>query len=742
MSRMGGPAARLLAAACFMCALATAAHAQRLNLPTPQLRLAPQNQNLPVLLSADQVTHYQELGVVTATGKVELSQGDRVLLADTVSYNEKTDTVTASGHVNLMEPSGEVLFADYLELTDNMRDGFIQNVRALLSDNSRLAGTAARRVDGNRKELTRGVFSPCALCPDDPTRAPLWQIKAVKIVHDEESHDIEYTDATMEMFGIPVAYTPYFRHPDPTVRQRSGLLIPRLGHTSDVGYIIGAPYYWGIGPDRDVTLEPVVYTTDGSMLIGQYRQRFASADLDFKASAAWVDEREGGVKTGNKNFQGNIDALGRMDINDTWRSGLQAQRSTDRLYLQRYRLGDPEVLTSRAYAEGFQDRNYAAVNAYAFQDLRANQDRSQTPLVAPYALYSFVGHPDPYGGRFSLNANALSLSRDVGPESNRLALTSGWSLPYTAPSGEIYSLSAYLYTDAYYVDDVPDPAGSGRPNLSGLTGRVILQTAFNWRYPWARNDGSLREVIEPMAQFVASPAGGNPAKIPNEDSLAFELDDSNLFSPNRFAGSDRVSTGQRFDYGSNFGLYGSEGGRGTFFFGQSYSLQRNPAFTIGTGAFGNLSDYVGRLILSPGSYLDLAYRFRVDRKSITFHRNEVGLAGGPNFFRAAITYVQTERNADLPTVGNLREISGGATLRLTQYWSTAGTIVRDLTAAENKTRSLSMRALYSDECFVFAIDYSRRFTVNGTLRPDNTLFFRLYFKYLGEVDTRGPSLGN
>lgn len=740
---MGGWIGRLLATACLAWVLTTvSAEAQRLNIPTPQLRLAPQNLNLPVLLSADQVTHYQELGAVAATGSVEISQGDRVLLADTVSYNEKTDTVTASGHVSLLEPTGEVLFADYLELTDNMRDGIIQNIRALLNDNSRLAGNMARRVDGNRKEMSRGVFSPCALCPDNPSAPPLWQIKAVRIVHDEEAHDIEYDDATLEMFGIPVAYLPYFRHPDPTVRQRSGILAPRIARGSDVGEIIGVPYYWGLDLNRDVMLEPVIYTADGSMLIGQYRQRFGNADIDLKGSGAWVDERENGVKIGSKNFQGNVDALARMDINDIWRAGMQVQRSTDRLYLARYRLGNPEVLTSRAFAEGFQDRNYAAVNAFAFEDLRANQNRSQTPLVAPYALYSFQGQPDPYGGRFTVNANALSLSRDVGADSRRLGLTSGWSLPYTAPSGEIYSLSAFLYTDAYYVNDVPNPSGSARPSLNGATGRAMPQLAFNWRYPWVRSGGGLREVIEPIAQFVAAPVGGNPAKIPNEDSLAFELDDTNLFRPNRFAGTDRLATGQRIDYGADFGLYGDGGARSSFFLGQSYSLQRDPAFTLGTGAYGNLSDYVGRLIVSPSSYLDLAYRFRLDRKNLAFRRNEVAVVGGPSSFRLAVTYVQAARNADLPTLNQVREISTSASLRLGQYWSTSGSIVRDLTAAEGQTRALALRIAYSDECFVFAVDYSRRFTTNGTLKPDNTLFFRMYFKYLGEVDARGPAIGN
>src|SRR6185437_4488975 len=120
--------------------------------------------------SADQVEFDQDLGLIVANGHVEISQGDQVLLADTVTYNQHTDTATASGHVGVMQPSGEVIFADYAELHDNFKDGFVKDVRILMSDRSRLAGNTARRVGGTRLEIRRSVYSPCDLCKDDPTK--------------------------------------------------------------------------------------------------------------------------------------------------------------------------------------------------------------------------------------------------------------------------------------------------------------------------------------------------------------------------------------------------------------------------------------------------------------------------------------------------------------------------------------------------------------------------------------------
>ena len=250
-----------------------------------------QGQEPPVLFTADQMEYDETLMTVTARGAVELSQRDRVLRADLVTYNQKTDMVTATGNVVLVEPSGEVAFADYVELTGDMRDGFIDQLRVLLTDNSRLAANSARRIDGTRKEMSQAVYSPCELCAKDPTRPPLWQMKARRVVHDEVSKDIVYRDAVMEIAGVPVAYMPYFSHPDPTVDRRSGVLIPRIGYSDDLGAVFGLPYYHTFSPQNDMTLEPIYMSEEGAMLLGEYRHRFYFGEVTLAALSADFHQR-------------------------------------------------------------------------------------------------------------------------------------------------------------------------------------------------------------------------------------------------------------------------------------------------------------------------------------------------------------------------------------------------------------------------------------------------------------------
>ena len=221
---------------------------------------AQQEKTAPILFRADEIEYDEQLALTVARGHVEIAQDGQVLLADTVSYNQRTDTVTASGHVSLTQPTGEIVFADFIELRDQMSEAFAKNVRMLLADRSRLAANTMRRTNANHTELVRGVYSPCDLCKNDPTAPPLWQLKAREITDDKELELVEFRDAVMEIDGWPVFYSPYISTPDPSVKRASGFLIPSIGSSNTLGAHVTIPYYLVLGPDKDLTMAPRFYT--------------------------------------------------------------------------------------------------------------------------------------------------------------------------------------------------------------------------------------------------------------------------------------------------------------------------------------------------------------------------------------------------------------------------------------------------------------------------------------------------
>ena len=704
-------------------------------LPVAAQTRPPIQTDAPVLFKADQLRNEQKIGLVVATGNVEFTQNGRTLLADSVTYNQRTDTVTASGNISLVEPTGEVIFADHIELTDSMRDGVIENMRVRMSDDSRIAAAGGRRIGGTRTEFRKAVYSPCKLCEKDPTRAPIWQVKATKVVHDQETQDVTYRHAFLEFFGVPVMYTPYLSHPDPMVERRTGFLVPRYGSNSELGRLVSTPYYFDIAPNMDATFTPIVTTNEGVVGSGEFRHRLSKTGYVLGGSITHASREDGK----SNRLRGHLKGELRHEFDPTWRGGGDLHLASDNTYLRRYNFESPGTLENRVYAEGFRGRNYASANAYYFQGQRSNDKESETPIVFPKLDYNYVGEPGSYGGIWKLDANALILSRTGGTDSRRLSAKTKWELPYISGLGEVYRLFGSLQTDAYWVNDVQESDALGN-TISGFSGRVFPQAGLEWKLPWARRDGRFTQIVEPIFSIIAAPSSQNPDRIPNDDSLSFEFDDTNLFSENRFGGIDRVEGGSRISYGLNSGIFGLNNGFSSFFIGQSYRFRRDNDFGTDTGLDDHFSDIVGRVEISPTQYANVLYRFRLDKDDLTPKRNEVQATVGVPKFRLNVNYLSIDQQnlTDIldpeDEFRDREEITVGFTSQATKRWRFGADTRRDLTSSGGSLRHGAFLS-YEDECFQFQVDYARTFTRDRDVEPSDTILFRVVFKTLGEVGT-------
>jgi len=732
------------------------------------------NQNAPIVFRADEVEYDEQLALTVARGHVEISQNGLVLLADTVSYNQRTDTITASGNVSFSQPTGEIVFADFMELRDSMNEGFAKNVRMLLADRSRLAANTARRTNGNRTELRRGVYSPCDLCKNDPGAPPAWQLKAHEIHHDKELQLIEFRDTTMEIDGWPVFYWPYISTPDPSVKRASGFLIPSVGGSNTLGANATIPYYWVLGPDKDVTLTPRFMTQAGVLLTADYRERFGNGILDALASINHSNVGSGSSSSSEgEQWRGQINEHSVFDLNQTYRTGLDVQRVSDQTFLTRFGFGNPllNAMTSRAYLEGFEPRASTDLNAYAFQPLLPGIGDSTQPIVLPVANRNWQSQPGALGGRWNLNANVLDIIREVGTQTRRLSLGSQWDRTFRDGIGGQYDFSASLRGDGYWINNLSSVSNPDLPSAffsvdkqpavaptatNFLTGRAFPQVGLVWSYPLTHRGEALTEQIEPIAGGFVGPSSGNRRNIPDEDSLSFSYSDTDLFRRDRLAGYDILDTGQRVDYGAKLGLYDKDGGSYRLLIGQSYRAQPNPFLPLGSGAENRLSDAVGRVVLSPVSYLDLVYRFRFDTTPLADRVQQVGINVGPQSLRlsGSFVYLPPQLQSQLVTnpatgqnvlYGKREQLNFTATAKLTRYWSLQGsqtvnltnttTFVNGVATPTSAGASLyaSLSAIYQDECMAFIGTVTQSGVRNGDVTPGVSVLFSVVFKNLGEI---------
>ena len=686
---------------------------------------------------ADEVIYDDKNGVVKANGNVYLNFDDQILTADHVIYNERNNSAIAKGNIRLIQPTGEILFADYIELKEDLSQGFVDNVKILLTDNARITSVDGDRSEGKITRLNKANYSPCDLCEVNPEKPPLWQVKSRRVVHDLDDHDIHHHHAFLEMKGIPIAYTPYFSHPDPTVKRRSGFLVPAFGGTSELGPYIRNYYYWDISPNQDLTAELMLNEKQNPVIGADYRRRFSAGQLNLKGSITKSDRFKGDVK--NKIYLGertraHIFSDGNFNINDKWRWGFDYNHVTDQTYLKTYEISNEDILERRLYTERFSNRNYMRAIGYDFQDLRP--ETKNEPRILPWIYNQYFSQEKYLGGRFNLENEFYFITRAPGADTSRLSGQLSWQRRDIFSTGFVGNLEALGRGDLY-LSDKRDATGKVLEN-NVTAFREFGQVDYTLSYPFIAERKFFNETyhhsLEPIVGYTFAPNVGKNDRIPNEDSRDFEFDYNNLFVSNRFSGYDLIEGGQRLNYGLKTGLYQHNGGETSFFLGQSYRMREDSTFPKNSGLEDHFSDFVGNLIFNPSSYYYLDYNFRFDNRTLKPNLQNLYTAFGPKYFRPEFNYLLI-RQEDTEGIKDFRqELIYGFSSNFRKGWVFKPRVIRKLGSNSNTT-SAHLALIFENECFKFTTQATKDYTKRSGLDPNSSIYFQIIFKTIGGFET-------
>ncbi|HEY0300070.1 MAG TPA: LPS assembly protein LptD, partial [Rhizomicrobium sp.] len=672
-----------------------------------------------VLLQADEMDYDVDNKIVTARGHVEIVSDGRVLLADSVSYDQARDVMTASGHVSITDEKGNVAFAAHVVLKDKMRDGALKSFAALIGKNGRMVAASATRTGGRFIEAFDAAYTPCKICNKPGQRTPVWRVRASHVRYDQEKHRIMFSGATLEFFDVPVLYTPYLSEPDPSVRYASGILTPDLGNSTSIGYFLRLPIYVALSPSNDATITPLISTRGGEVLSGEYRERWQHGGMWLQGSIA--HNPNGGLSGGEDQFYASLFGSGRIALSDTWRAGYDAQLTSNDTYLKRYDFSQIDRLVNDLFVEGTSGRSRFAITGYFFQGLRATDDGSVIPFALPLIEFSFIPTNKWLGGQFRFDVSSIALTRDVGEDNQRFTASARMRWPTVLPGGQLLTVQLDARGDVYHVTNALLPGSSDK-----FIYRGVPYAALDWRWPFISSSGPGRAVIvEPIAQVVLQPYGGNPAGIPNEDSVAFELDENNVLSFDQIPGHDLVESGPR----ANIGLHARAvfpSGSVDAVLGQTYRLKPDPIFGPDSGQHGTASDVVGRVSLKFLPYIDLTDRIDIDRENGTVRRHEVYLTGIFGRSSVQLSYVQLPQEQVSLGLPERQEINAQADINFYQNWQAFGAIRRDLLAGKMLDTELGIG--YEDECLGISIAYRRKFTTDRDLPPSTSIILRFNLK--------------
>ena len=698
-----------------------------------------------VQFSAETLEYDNGADVVTATGDVRMSREGNRLRADKVVWDRKTGKVVATGNIAVANPQGDTAFGDSIELTDTLKDGMVDNMLIVLDRGGRIAAARGVRHEDGVVDLNSAAYTPCPVvdatnCPKEPS----WKITAVRVTYRPDRERVYFVGGRFHLFGLPTFPLPKFSAPVGG-RSDSGLLAPDLRFKSVNGLELTAPYFMLLAPNRSLTITPHLFTAVLPMLQLQYDALGTSGAFrvtGYGTVSRRSDDLSSATPTDTEQaIRGYIDVVARYQLSPNWTASGSGRRTTDRTFLRRYDISRDDRLRSTASLEHIDRDSYFSVTGWAVQTLRVADSQGMQPVALPEIDYRrrFV---DPLiGGRVEVQANSLALTRTQGQDTQRAFVSARWDWRRLTTGGQELTLTAFARGDAYNTHDTLATAVASYRGIEGFRTRAIGALAADLRWPLIGQFGAGTQRVTPHLQIVASPRIAN-LSLPNEDSRAVDLDDANLFALNRFPGYDRFEDTTRATYGAEYAL-DLPGMRFDAVIGQSYRLSERPSILPnGTGLSDRFSDIVGRSELRIRDVVSITHRYRLDKDSLSFRRNEVDATVGSRSTYFTIGYLRLDRNI-VPAIEDLQdreELRVGGRVQVGRFWSAFANGVIDLTDRNEDPLSFAdgfepvrhrVGIQYEDDCLRAGFTWRRDYQDTGDARRGNSFLLTLAFTTLG-----------
>ncbi|HYC16874.1 MAG TPA: LPS-assembly protein LptD [Pseudolabrys sp.] len=754
-----------------------------------------------MLVQANEIDYDYANYRVAAVGNVQIYYGDSTLEANRVIYDQKTKRLHAEGNVRLTEQDGKVTYGEIMDLSDDYRDGFVDSLRLDAPDQTRMAATRAERTSGNYTIFHNGVYTACLPCKDDPKKPPLWQVKAARIIHDQGEKMMYFEDARLEFFGRPIAWMPYFSAPDPTVKRKTGFLVPALSGSSVYGAAAEVPYYWALAPDYDATFAPMITTKQGPLLQGEFRQRLMDGAYSIRAAGIYQLDKnyfirsDGTTTPGYRDWRGSLESSGLFALNNNWVWGWDGTLLSDQTFLQdynprlsRYHSIDPftnnpnDAAVSQLFLDGKGNRSYFDARTIYYLGFSQSDVQTQIPVIHPVIDYNYVFDRPILGGELGYRINFTSLTRnqaDFDPVTasalingtctqtanpaiknttscllrgvpgtySRFSAELEWRRSITDQFGQVFTPFASVRVDAGSMQINNQPGVSnyidtGDTNLV----RGMPTVGLEYRYPFINVQSWGTQTVEPIAQVIVRPNEQQIGRWPTEDAQSLMFDDSNLFRVDKYSGWDRVEGGGRANYGMQYTAQFNQAGSVSALFGQSYSLFGQNSFALGgttnTGLNSGLdttnSDYVARLTYQPNNIYSFTSRFRFNNDNFTPQRIELEARANFDRWSGSILYGDYAPQPLLGILNREEGILGTGSLKLDANWVLLGGARYDINAGKFDQTRVGLG--YVDDCLILGLNYVTNYTYSGNVTANHTVMLNIGLRTLGGTST-GQSVG-
>ena len=639
----------------------------------------------------------QEGNVYNIEKKLILDVKNELVSTDNISIIDIDNNIYLFENAKVNLTSKEILGK---EIKIDFEDGYFGNKK----NDPILKGRSALSNKDETK-IYKTVFSTCNT---ENKSCPGWSIETEEFTHDKINKVFNYKNSWLKVFDKEIFYFPFFSHPDPTVKRKSGFLVPYYGSSNNFGSWINIPYFKTLGKDKDMTFNPRFYADDKFILQSEYRQSYKNSDLisDFSYN------NDG--KNSNTHLFANLS--GKIDQSTKIKFSYQSVSNDN--YLKIHDLSkssalikDESLLTSQLnFSKKIDDFTHLTADFISYEDLsKTNNDRYQ--YIFPYFTFTKnIELEDLSNGKYQFKS-------------------SGFQKNYDTNKYETLLINDFLFNSKNFINDfgiisnydfLLKNFNSYTENSSAYKNKedyeVFGSFLVNTELPMKRVSKTGNDFFKPILSFRYSP--NNTKDISNKD---LRLSYDNIFSLNRIGTNEIVEGGKSISLGVEYKK--QDNNYNNFFefkIANSLRDKKNSNLPIKSNLNEKRSDIVGKASYIPNKFLSLDYNFSYDNNFKSSHYDSLSLNADLNLFSTSFNFLSED---DL--ISDNEVLSNFTKINISEEKSIEFNITKNL--KNDFTEFYDLIYKYETDCLKISLDYNKKFYRDGSLKPEKNLFFSIKF---------------
>ena len=646
-------------------------------------------------LVADSV-RIEDRARLIATGNVEVFYDGQRLSAGQIIFDQDADRLEIFGPLVIQAADGTLLAADRASLDPKLENGLLRGARLVLDQQLQLAANQIDRVNGRYSQLYKTAVTSCQVCG---SQAPLWSIRAERVIHDDVERQLYFENATFMIRDVPVLWIPKARLPDPTLTRATGFLIPSIRTTNQLSTGIKTPYFIALGDHRDLTLTPYI-STETRTLEARYRQAFLNGDIEVNAAVSRDSLSDGGIRA-------YLFAEGQFELPNGFNLSFDVENSADPAYLLDYGFSEKDRLDSALIISRARQLDLFAASLTYYETLRDDETNNTLPPVVADLSYESRS-AGVAGGILTWEFDADAVARtqsdtDLGRDVLRVGTGLQWQRRSETSLGLVASTTIGAKADYFRVND--------DPNFDSYSSRFAPSLNLELAFPLLKETQAARHLLEPVA--ILSWRGVFGSNAPNEDSTRPELDHGNLLWSHRLPGEDAIEEGFGAAAALSWTRRATNGTYSRLTFGRVLQDTVSPAFNEGSGLDSRASDWLvaGQFSFPQGprfegrTLLDRSFDPTLATAELYWQTSQLGLEA---------QYIWQRADADLST-STISEWSFDTVYKVSDAWSIQLDTRYDVAADQPARAGLGIG--WRNECITVDLSVSRRFTSSTTVDP-------------------------